>query len=562
MQCNATASPEMLTRRGYRRAGLCLAICLAVLCLLVGILLLGVGRVRAGSPALRYVVPGGADNGACTDADVPCATVQYAIDQAASGDEIHVAAGTYTATANSVAVISKTVTLLGGWDAAFVQRDPASHTTVLDAQRQGPAIHITGAVSPTIDGFTITGGNGSSVDGQGGGIHSRGADLHITGCVITDNVAYIGTFDSGYGGGIYLQGATAAVISGNVVISNAANISSSSVQGPPVSILGGGDFGGGLYVLESTATISNNRVVSNTASLRIGQGGGIALLYSPDTLLSHNDVQGNVGGGTWGSGGGIFVLHSAAIVQSNWVWNNVASVAGAGRGGGLFVYGDGVILDGNQAISNTATLNATAVGRGGGVYLVSAAPFTASNNVVARNHATTAGGGMWIDGTNHLYPIRGLLVNNTLAENDRGAGGEGVVVAGVATLTLTNNIVVSHTVGITFSGVSGSIVASHNLFDGNASDPFIGTYAVFGSPRFVDPQAWDYHLQADSAAINRGTMSCAPLVDIDGEPRPDDCFVDIGADEFSGSTRCKRMFLPLILRLFSPTVTASSAVQY
>jgi hypothetical protein len=56
----------------------------------------------AGPPAqaasvVRYVAPGGKDSGnLCTASASPCATIQHAVDVAASGDEIRVAEGTYT----------------------------------------------------------------------------------------------------------------------------------------------------------------------------------------------------------------------------------------------------------------------------------------------------------------------------------------------------------------------------------------------------------------------------------------------------------------------------------
>jgi hypothetical protein len=41
----------------------------------------------------------------------------------------------------------------------------------------------------------------------------------------------------------------------------------------------------------------------------------------------------------------------------------------------------------------------------------------------------------------------------------------------------------------------------------------------------------DYHLQAGSPAIDTGTAMGAPLFDFDGDPRPQGCGIDIGADE-------------------------------
>jgi len=50
----------------------------------------------AATGTTRYVVAGGADAGnECTDAAAPCATIQHAADEAAAGDTVDVAAGTY-----------------------------------------------------------------------------------------------------------------------------------------------------------------------------------------------------------------------------------------------------------------------------------------------------------------------------------------------------------------------------------------------------------------------------------------------------------------------------------
>jgi len=46
---------------------------------------------------VRYVAPGGTDEGNdCRHSENPCATLQHAVDVAHGGDELRVAAGTYT----------------------------------------------------------------------------------------------------------------------------------------------------------------------------------------------------------------------------------------------------------------------------------------------------------------------------------------------------------------------------------------------------------------------------------------------------------------------------------
>ena len=124
------------------------------------LLLLLAGLAEAGPGATtRYVAPGGDCGGA-----TPCyTTIQAAVDAANEGDEIRVAAGTYTHS-NSyyscVVYISKTITLRGGYATDDWQTShPEVNITLLDGQT-GNGIVIT-ATSATLDGFHVTG----AVDG-------------------------------------------------------------------------------------------------------------------------------------------------------------------------------------------------------------------------------------------------------------------------------------------------------------------------------------------------------------------------------------------------------------
>jgi hypothetical protein len=50
-------------------------------------------------------------------------------------------------------------------------------------------------------------------------------------------------------------------------------------------------------------------------------------------------------------------------------------------------------------------------------------------------------------------------------------------------------------------------------------------------PRFVDADSFDFHLKADSPAIDAGSSEPAPKTDFDGKRRPQGSKVDIGAYE-------------------------------
>jgi hypothetical protein len=134
----------------------------------------------------------------------------------------------------------------------------------------------------------------------------------------------------------------------------------------------------------------------------------------------------------------------------------------------------------------------------------------------------------------------GTLVNNTIADN----GDIGVLATAVtntASISLTNNIIVSHTVGISVSEEATATVR-YTLWHGNGTDiagpgVITHTHPVFGAPAFVDPSMHDYHITIGSAARDAGDpagVPPAPDHDADGVARPQGMAVDLGAYEWRG----------------------------
>jgi hypothetical protein len=213
-------------------------------------------------------------------------------------------------------------------------------------------------------------------------------------------------------------------------------------------------------------------------------------------------------------------------VEDNPIVDNRAGVANDGNGGGINIFYSTPTLNRNQVLSNTARY-------GGGIYVFRLGPVTLTNNIIAQNHAVSEGGGIRFRGLSSTELAYGTLLHNTIAENDQ----EGIYLDQYAVLTLTNNIIVSHTTGI-YAGSSTTVTADYTLFFGNSVGDtgglgsIISTNEITGSdPLFVDPAGWDYHLQAGSPAIDRG-VDAGVTTDIDGEARPNGLGYDIGADEF------------------------------
>jgi hypothetical protein len=65
-----------------------------------------------------------------------------------------------------------------------------------------------------------------------------------------------------------------------------------------------------------------------------------------------------------------------------------------------------------------------------------------------------------------------------------------------------------------------------------------------GDPGFAPD---GFRLTEASAAIDRGVNS-GVVTDLDGQPRPDGCYTDLGADEFNAGVPCYLVFMPVVLR--------------
>ncbi len=522
-------------------------------------------QAQAGTGVIR-VAPTGADTPGCGSAASPCATVQYAVDQAQPGDEIPVAAGVYTdvqgrsappgyngpPTIFQAVYLSKTVTVRGGYSADFGDWDPDTYPTTLDAQGQGRVMFIVGEISPTIEGLRLTGGDATGLIGSpdgwgnaagGGGVHIYAATATISGCEIISNTANTDDW-GGHGGGLYLY-ESAATLQGNTITNNVAGrddgghgggiwlwsspatLKDNIVQNNVASTADWGE-GGGIHLSDSDATLQGNRIVNNTASTaNIGIGGGLYL--GGNATLVGNTVQGNTAGAAGrGHGGGLYLYYSDATLRGNTVQGNTTGTAQQGYGGGLCLKSSDATLQSNTVRGNTT--GTAQEGYGGGLYLEESNT-RLDNNIIADNQASTNGAGLYVTGSSsHLR-------HTTIARNT-GGDGSGVYATRYdmksSTVALTNTILTSHTVGIVVIGSNTAILESILWHSNGADISGVGitvNNAITGDPAFVG--GGDYHLNADSAAVDAG-VEAGLTTDIDGDIRPADFGYDLGADERIG----------------------------
>ena len=461
------------------------------------------------------------------------ASVQAAVDGAFAGHEIRIAAGIYTAPGGTVAVVAKPLTLRGGYGQSCGDDDfdPGLHQTVLDAQWGGSVISITNAGDVTLQHLTLTHGDGQGncpgwPGSCGGGIYASGTNLYVGQCVVTDNVG--GVVGGANGGGIY------AYANGHhVEIWESRIVNNTAALSTTVSSEYGN--GGGIYIYQGTASLWANEVADNVGGVNHGGSGGIHLRNVAQANVLTNTIRGNKGCLSiyYGSGGGLIVeSYSVGVYAAgNRIENNRAGSL-AGLGGGVNVGESDVHLARNTIVGNTT---GAVGGDGGGVYILSDRPVTLSNNLIARNIAPNSGGGVYAT-LGGAPGSQALLVNNTIVDN----GFSGIVADQYAVLTVTNNIVAGHTVGITETApASITIIADHNLF-WNGFDPIVGSNVIHADPLLTA----DYHLGIGSPAEDAGVTVPWLTDDLAGDSRPQGGGYDIGAYEGTRS----EVFLPLVMR--------------
>ena len=226
----------------------------------------------------------------------PC-SLDTALDQAIDADLVYVCQGTYNGSGDAVVTLNHNILLYGGWNGTTetpVILNPELYPSILDGEDARRVIHINDATSPTIDGFTITGGKSE----DGAGVYIQYASPVIRNNIITSNHTIdSGSYTDGRGAGIFVNGNCQSDISQNLIHNNT------------------GGYGAGIYHHNGTTpmTISANRIRDNVASSR---GGGILIERCQD-LIESNLISSNSAGD---DGGGILIWDSAPMVKENQIW--------------------------------------------------------------------------------------------------------------------------------------------------------------------------------------------------------------------------------------------------
>jgi predicted outer membrane repeat protein len=353
----------------------------------------------------------------CTSWDDAC-SLQTALDLAVAGNEIWVAAGTYTPSPSDNGVyfsLVNGVAVYGGFagtETSLSQRDWEINITTLSGEIGTPgdltdnSRHIvTGSYldSMTIlDGFTINGGY--NTDSWGSGLYCYHCDIQPYNLVITNNRGNQG------GGMTFLYDSPTLT---NVTFSNNT-----------------ANYGGGLYTESSNPTLQDVTFDSNSAVL---DGAGMCnYSYSHPTLTNvkfSNNIASNTGGAIYTYDGsldvtnGSFVNNSAAgsgtlykgggaIYNFHFTTSTLTNVTFSGNSSAY--YGGGIYnLQASTSTLTNVTFSGNSAFRGGGMANFVISPSTMTNVTFVGNSASDSGGGIYNYESSNTTIKNGILWNNT-----------------------------------------------------------------------------------------------------------------------------------------------------
>jgi hypothetical protein len=384
----------------------------------------------------------------------PYRTIQGAINNAANGDTIKVAQGTYTESVDLPGLYG--ALLLGGFKGGsaedyaanqpgdFVTRstDHVNQVTTIQSPNRStsPVVHMENwtASNPTtyaVDGFTLSGG-------------FSGLDLRGNGPVY-------------------------CFVSQNLITNN----------GPvtPVTY----DRGGGVRAEGLNILVLNNHIVNNQTDW----GGGFFISTGANSfLVQGNLIENNIALGGLGNGGGALEVNGAGENTPLFTWN----VVRGNRAGDLLNYGSA-----------------------GGIGLHSGRAVELSHNVYGNNQTKDQGGGVSLDG---MAVLRHELIYRNSNNSSYSAAGVHVQPNSNLTLdhcTITGNVNANEgSVGGLYVRELGTAQVSNSIIWGNSgnqlyadqttafsmtysdSQPYSGTGNLSVAPLFADPAADDYHLKS------------------------------------------------------------------
>jgi hypothetical protein len=245
----------------------------------------------------RYVRQGGTGNGyswAGASGDL-----QAMINESSAGNEVWVAAGTYTPPAGTSFSLKSGVAVYGGFAATgapvMAERNYSTNLTILQGNNSRVLSNTNISNTAVLDGFVIQAGTLTGSD-NGAGISNTNSAPVIRNCIIRNNTS------QNWGGGIFNVGADARP-----------NIINCLIYG---NSAGGG---GGTFDYDTARPVYINCTIANNHSLQ--NGGGMHTYQNVYVSLRNSIIWGNTCGAggkqLFSSGGGGFNTYDCTVAQGS-----------------------------------------------------------------------------------------------------------------------------------------------------------------------------------------------------------------------------------------------------
>ncbi|MBN1981559.1 MAG: hypothetical protein JW795_08515 [Chitinivibrionales bacterium] len=242
-------------------------------------------------------------------------------------------------------------------------------------------------------------------------------------------------------------------------------------------------------------------------------------------------------------GGAIYCMNASPTIRNCLISQNYAME----KGGGLFCS-----QSSSPSIEECILMNNATSTSGGALYVQTGAPRINRCRFMQNSSNNAEGGAIYIsDASVHcvncmftdnfgaaLYSVSAsatlvTLVNCTVVKNRAIAYAGGLTCRSASSALVKNCIFWNNTYGTTNEiSASGSSGARVTVSFSDILGGYAGEGNINADPMFLNSAEGDYHLTVDSPCIDTAGTDSAPGDDIDGEGRPFDAGIDIGADEF------------------------------
>ena len=447
----------------------------------------------------------------------PAGAIQAGIDAANDGDTVLVAPGDYVIT-ESISFRGKAITVVSeaGPDQTTIRMG-----TPTDPKRASVVIFENNETEASVlEGFTITGGKGSSWISVnylcGGGILFNSSSGTVRNCVIVQNRVV----DSG--GGVFCIYPCSPILIDCFIAENSAGVS-----------------GGGVFPWSGASLTLTNCIVRGNSSLRSTQAGGGGACCGQDSFLTMTDCVVEKNSAAY-IGGGVHCVYSSIATLTNCT---IADNSALWTGGVAGSFGSSL------TVRHCAITGNTAQKWGGGINCL-AASAAVTNCTIAQNTAGTGGG--IVCQAQSYGPCSVTVTNSILWGNMAPTGSEIIVRDTGAVLTIAYTNVAGGKAGIP---VYGTLNWGEGNIDVDPCFACIGYWDDNGT-RDSSDDVWvasDYHLKSEAGrwdpigeswVVDDVTSPCIdggdPMSPIGRESFPNGGFVNMGA--YGGTSEASKTY--------------------